>query len=376
MTLSRLDKSPYWWYGGKADAVDLIWRALGDVAHYAEPFFGSGIALLRRPHLPNRAYYSETINDLDGFVCNFWRAVQADPQAVAEACSWPVIESEVHARHVALVRWMDDGVRDRLAGDVTFYDAQMAGWWCWGVACWIGSEFAAGRGSWWPDARGYLVKRGQPGVGRPLPHIGNDGQGVNTQTAREPGVEGMPDMPDADWRDLVEADYAATDGFHPRTMPEIRRWMDWLSARMRHVRVLNGDWTRLCTNGALKTLRVRTGDDVAGVFLDPPYAHSERNSELYNEDHDVAAAVRAWCVANGNDPKLRIVLAGFSGEGHEILNDLGWREVPWFKAGFLKGGMAQQSGNGHQQHRERLWLSPHCLPLDDDAPAEQQTTLF
>ena len=43
--------------------------------------------------------------------------------------------------------------------------------------------------------------------------------------------------------------------------------------------------------------------------------------------------------------------------------------MEWFREGFLKGGMANtgkvmdEDGEavGKQQHRERLWLSPHCL---------------
>jgi hypothetical protein len=30
----------------------------------------------------------------------------------------------------------------------------------------------------------------------------------------------------------------------------------------------------------------------------------------------------------------------------------------------LRGGMGNQSANGHQQNRERLWCSPHCLGCD------------
>ena len=146
---------------------------------------------------------------------------------------------------------------------------------------------------------------------------------------------------------------------------------------MRHVRILNGDWKRACTGGATKTLPVRGGKGkCAGVFLDPPYsAEANRTAGCYaREDLNVAHAVREWCAANGADPDYRIVLAGFEGEGHEALVPLGWREVEWFTRGFLRGGMGNTSkAGGHQQNRERLWLSPHCL-----APASEaaQGTLF
>ena len=61
---------------------------------------------------------------------------------------------------------------------------------------------------------------------------GDDGRGVNHAGARAAGIV---------------ADY----GYHPMTMPELRRWFQFLSARLRHVRILNGDWKRAVTGGAI-----------------------------------------------------------------------------------------------------------------------------
>jgi hypothetical protein len=155
------------------------------------------------------------------------------------------------------------------------------------------------------------------------------------------------------------------------TMPELTRWMRFLAARLRHVRILNGAWERACTSGALQSLPVRQGGH-CGVFLDPPYDNAVRDADLYTEDGGTPAAdVRAWCLANGDNPRYRIVLAGFDAE-HGDLARAGWREVEWFRKGFLKGGMAQQGDAGHQQGRERLWLSPHCL----GATVSAQGSLF
>jgi hypothetical protein len=46
---------------------------------------------------------------------------------------------------------------------------------------------------------------------------------------------------------------------------------------------------------------------------------------------------------------------------HGDLCAAGWREVEWYRGGFLRGGYANQGEEGTQQWRERLWLSPHCL---------------
>jgi hypothetical protein len=154
------------------------------------------------------------------------------------------------------------------------------------------------------------------------------------------------------------------------TMPEAYRWFRYLGARLRHVRILNGDWTRVVTNGASKTLPVRQGGHV-GIFLDPPYGDVGR-ATLYgkHESLTVADDVRAWALKRGTDPDTRIVYAGYDDEGRD-LEAAGWRTVEWFTTGFLRGGMGNVGGT-HQQHRERLWLSPHCL----DPDTEPQLDMF
>ena len=41
------NKAPFPWFGGKSAASEAVWAALGDPAHYVEPFAGSLAALLR-----------------------------------------------------------------------------------------------------------------------------------------------------------------------------------------------------------------------------------------------------------------------------------------------------------------------------------------
>lgn len=358
--LKNLHKTPWPWFGGKSDAAPLVWSALGDVSHYVEPFAGSLAVLMRRPHPCNRTYYSETVNDLDGLLCNAWRSMVHSPDAMARAASWPVCEADLMARHLALLDWRGSRSLERLMADPEWHDPRMAGWWAWGQSCWIGSGWCSGRGAWIVGENGRIYKQPRqakraPGVKRQLPHLADDGKGVNRPQARAPGV----------------------DRWHPMTMPELRRWFRFLSARLRHVRILNGDWRRACKGGALRTLPVRSGKGAAGVFLDPPYlVTGNRDGDLYvHDDGDtVAADVRTWCIDNGDAPDLRIVLAGFDGE-HDVLSDRhGWRCVPWFRSGFLKGGMSNVAGSGaHQQTRERLWISPHCVPNADE---RQQVGLF
>ena len=79
------------WFGGKARVADVVWAALGDVDSYVEPFFGSGAVLHLRPHAGER---TETINDFDGYVANFWRSVSIETvigcaDTLRTRTSWP-----------------------------------------------------------------------------------------------------------------------------------------------------------------------------------------------------------------------------------------------------------------------------------------------
>src|SRR6516164_7193696 len=359
----EFSKAPFPWFGGKRHAAEHVWAALGDVDHYVEPFCGTMAVLLERPHPCNRPYYSETACDADGLLVNAWRSIQWYPDEVAEYASWPVSESDKIARQIACIeayaKWRTDKNLDLLAGNAEWCDPKMAGWWLYGVCCQIGAF--AYDGPWMADpVTGRIVKHGQPGVSRNRPHLVSNGQGVNRPQLREPGVSrNRPHLVSNGQgvnRPQLRELGTGEEEFHPHTMPQLRRWMAWLSARLRHVRIVNGEWSRVCTDGVIKTLPVRQGG-VAGVFLDPPYDTGERTKGLYGHDaHGIADAVRSWCAAHGDDPQLRIALAGFDTE-HVDLEARGWTVHEWFKDGFLIGGL------GDQQHRERLWASPACLGI-------------
>ncbi len=329
--------APFPWFGGKSRVTSAVWQAFGDVQNFVDPFFGSGAVLLARPHEPR----TETINDLDCMVANFWRATQHEPDAVAEWADNPVSECDLSARHLWLVARLPEH-RERMACDPDYYDTKIAGWWVWGLCCWIGSGWCSGRGPWIERA-GRLVKHlgdaGQ-GVNRQLPHLGN-GQGVNRQ---------LPD---------IGASAGAAIGRGIRradTRSDLRCYFAALRDRFRNVRVCCGDWTRVL--GPCVT----SNHGITGVFLDPPYSETEGDG-LYSADTSVAAAVREWAIANGDNPKLRIALCGYDGE-HKMPPS--WRALAW-KA---KGGYAGQSAlENVNARRERVWFSPHCL-------GERQPSLF
>lgn len=107
-------KSPYTYFGGKRKVAGIVWDAIGDVDRYIEPFAGSLAVLLDRPSHHKKKF--EVVNDKNGFICNFWRALKAEPDAVAAYADSPKFENDLHARHAWLVAMKDDLVA-RLEGD-------------------------------------------------------------------------------------------------------------------------------------------------------------------------------------------------------------------------------------------------------------------
>ena len=89
---------------------------------------------------------------------------------------------------------------------------------------------------------------------------------------------------------------------------------------------------------------------ITGVFLDPPYGVG--NVPYEDRTGTVAADVWQWALANGDNPRLRIVVAGYE-DGRALPS--GWTAIDRAE----KGGYANGSANGNR-HRERLWCSPHC----------------
>lgn len=349
-------KAPFPWFGGKRRVADIVWRALGPVDNYVEPFAGSLAVLLGRPDEAR----TETVNDADHFLANFWRALAAAPEEVARWCDWPVNEADLIARHLWLVNSGAARVRG-LESDPDFYDAKVAGWWVWGINSWIGSGWCAGKGPWRlgkdgkiEDARQlpHLGTAGQ-GVNRQLPHLGNAGRGVQSRGDFTSGGAGAPSC---SWDQSL-----CRDG-----EPMVYGYFRALAARLRTVRVCCGDWKRVLTNGA-----TAYGNTV-GVFLDPPYLGDVRTSDLYRvDDHTIAHAVRDWALAHGDDPRFRIVLAGYESE-HEAHMPPSWRRFAYSasKAYGTTAAVGKRNGNDANRHLERLWMSPHCLTNGKPANAE------
>jgi DNA adenine methylase len=350
--------APFPWFGGKANACDTVWQAFGPVDNYVEPFAGSAAMLLGAPD----GKRVETINDFDGFVANFWRAVGRDPEAVAHHADWPCNEVDLFARHSWLVR-QRGSLTERLHADPDWYDAKIAGWWCWGACNWIGSGWCAGTGPWVHDGERIIDSRQLPhlsagqGINRQLPHLGNAGKGINRKlphlgNAGKGINRKLPHLGDAGKginRKLPHLGDAGQGDGHPRTV-YIRQWMQALADRLRDVRVTCGDWSRVVKDS------VTTRHGLTAVFLDPPYTKGAMDYSAGGMGLGIADAVRDWCRENGADKKLRIVLCGHAGE-HDALLQHGWTVRQWT----ARKGYALTDEAVENSASETVWCSPHCI---------------
>lgn len=327
--------APFPYFGGKSRIAAQVWERMGrDCVNFVDPFAGSCAFLLAAPsHITTR-----TINDADGYIANFWRAVASDSDAVAKWLDWPVIEADLFARHVWLLKQRET-LSERLHTDPDYYDAKIAGWWCWGACAWLGSGWCSGEGPWSVE-NGAIVNirdgdAGQ-GVNRQLPHLGDAGQGVNRKL---PLLGGAKTGINRQLPHLGDAGRARIDW--------LISYMRRLAAVLRNTRITCGDWARIVQPS------VTTRNGITAVLLDPPYGVGEMDySAGNNHNGDVAAEVWRWAVENGANPLLRIAVCGYE-DGRAT--PPGWSVMRW-KA---RKGYQTDTANSHS---ETVWFSPHCLP--------------
>lgn len=307
-------RAPFPYYGYKGAVSADVWARLGNPGNYVEPFFGSGAVLLQRPTGGGR----EVINDKYGHVVNFWRSVQADPDAVAAHAVTRKAESNLHARNSACRRALDE-LTQRLECDPEYCDPKLAGWWCY-VQCEAIGEAAFADGPWVQED-GKLVRRPKAkGVRRSIPC-----------DARRGIQKSIP--------------------FHGKQGIMARRetaglWMRDLHDRLDGVIVLCGDWSR-----ALKPT-FTTQHGITGVFIDPPYA---THYDLYANSNPMLDKVYSWCLKAGKSKKFRIALCYYEGT---LPGELpGWSVLEW-KA---SGGRITTGGSSDENRKlERIAFSPHC----------------
>lgn len=262
-------KSPYPYHGGKSRIADLVWDRIGKVNTYIEPFFGGGSMLLANPH-PAKC---EIINDSDGYVTNFWRALHADPERLAELSCRAVDEIDLNAANIYLKSLRGD-LTERMRLDLNFHDVDLAGLWAWGQSAWIQGGFAHTK---WATR----------------PYLGN--QGVHRGS-------------------IANCTYA-------ERLRRTRGYFIALQDRMHGVKRMCGDWSR-CIGPA-----VTKHKPPCGIFLDPPYSNDLRRSGIYAcDDGSVATDVCEWAMRHEGDSDMRIVVCGMKDE-HQFSDN--WIKVDW-----------------------------------------------
>ena len=408
-------KAPYPYFGGKSKIAARVWELLGKCHRYIEPFFGSGAVLLARPDW-RPGDTNEIVNDFDCMIANFWRAVKSDPDGVAEWADWPVNHADLAARRAYCLAHKPDVLAHTVA-DPEWCDSKIAGYWVWGMSCAIAgcfmdegqnersrkslatngaipelvgmrgtlsagiatAEYAGGvpeSGDARDDASGNPggvhsavpslrdvcgVASGNPnGVKFGIPSLRYTGGvasgnqfGLSTQIPFLDHSQGVTTashaIPSLTANQGCQTGYAASaEG----GIGGVRAWMYALRDRFRNVKVVCGDWSRVLGGNW------QGSGGPCGIFLDPPYGGDTKHSVVYAHDSTtVAGKVTQWCLERGNDPNLRIVLAGYDCE-HDALLEKGWRKEAWKANGGY--GNQRKDGTNDNCEKERLWISPAC----------------
>lgn len=288
--------APFPYFGGKSWVADIVWERFGrDVRSYVEPFCGSMAMLLANRHPVG----VETVNDLDGLLTNFWRAIKYAPEEVADLAGVPSTSIDLTARH----NWVYKNKErvEKMQEDPFYYDIEAAAFWVYARSSSAGP-------------RGIFREK----IGNRVPKLGSP-LGIHADRRR----------------DLINE-------------------FSKLSERLRNVAICYGSWENVVKHTPLKH-----GGTPSAVFLDPPYQEGEYDDGLYEHAQDnLMNDVVQWCVENGEDPELRIALCGY--EGLEMPES--WSVHAWKTGGGYGTTYRNEPGRGMQNtSRERIWFSPHCL---------------
>jgi len=365
-------KAPFPYFGSKSRVAEEIWKRLGDPKVYVEPFAGSLAVLLYKETPCDR----EIICDNNGFVVNFWRALRAEPQAVAYWADYPTYHQDLTARHKWLILWGREH-SDKLSNDAEWYDAKAAGWWVWGISNWIGSG--------WCIDRGDVENSNEPKVDNIRVHIKEriGGQGVQAQRKTLPkakesipyaahiggqGIqvnkikisEQIPNVSPSTGGKGVQVQKQA-DEHIIGSGDRLINWFDALAQRLSKVILLNRDWTE-----AVKPNNVTHGTNGSkydvGVFLDPPYKTDKRsNGLLYQSDQDetsdnIALDSYLWAIENGD--RYRIAYCCHS-------NDF---EIP---EGWTAIDKTFSSYKRKSDTKDWIMFSPACISQDEEERPNQ-----
>ena len=332
-------KAPFPYYGGKSRWAATILDRLGDdIKVYVEPFAGS-LAVL----LASDVHTREVVCDTNGHICNFWRAIAADPEAVAYWADYPTLHQDLTARHRWLIQWARDN-SDMLSTDPDWYDAKAAGWWVWGISSWIGGQ--------------WCIDRGDTAISDQIPKLRPSPSGFGVQVQRANILSIIDQVPCIKAKgggqgvqvQRINAPYPADD-----TGSRLLPWFTALADRLKSVIVLNRSWESALSPTIL--MHTRTGPKPpVGVLLDPPYDMANRDATIYHSDADgtsdsVAAASWAWALEYGDTYRI-----AYCCHVDDLVVPEGWESV---EAPFK--GVKRPD---RRDNREMIMFSPACLKVN------------
>jgi len=291
--------------GGKYTVAPEINRRFGEIDTRIDAFTGSSSWILASP--PVRY---EIVNDLDGYVVNYLRAVKYAPDEVARHLDFPRAELELIAYHHYTRDRLPELVA-RLGGDPDYYDPVLAARWAYVMAHSLMHEYKRA-GSW-------LVRDGR------LRYERGTGRIRGSMTSRH----------------LLLT----------RLLKERRvfEYITSLSERLRCVQVWWNDFEVVVEKAD------RSEFGVVGILLDPPYPRHLRDFDYDTDGADVWQRAARWAVANGDNPKLRIAVCGYNDAESDALFPHSWTRFVW-----------RRSGIGQNKDRECIWFSPHCKGGEND----------
>lgn len=259
---NKTEHAPFPYNGGKARVADDVWKRFGSVDFYIEPFAGSLAVLLNSPY----NIEDGIINDKNGLLINFWRAVQHNPEAVADHIPPFDHDLDLAAWHTFLHKQHGDLV-ENLKSDPTFCVPEYAARWVQGMCSWNCCS--------WMDSNRDMRK----------PHI-NSSRGIRSKSKRE----------------------------------RVDEVFDHLSDTLEHFKVVCGDWTRSFNDGVLETNNL-------AIFLDPPYSKGNRQM-CYGDfdDRSLSDVVYDFAIDQGQNEGTRIAVCGYE-EEYDFPDT--WEEMEW-----------------------------------------------
>ena len=291
--------------GGKYTIAPEINRRFDEIDTRIDAFTGSSSWILASPPVKH-----EIVNDLDGYVVNYLRAVKYAPEEVARHLDFPRAELELIAYH-HYTRDKFPELVARLGGDPDYYDPILAARWAYVMAHKYDPSLNKSGG--WLVHDGRLIY--ERGAGRIRGSL-NSRPSLLARLVKERRV----------------SEYVAA-----------------LSERLRNVCIFWNDFEVV----AGKAKQPELG--VVGILLDPPYPRHLHNYDYDTDGADVWHRAARWAVANGDNPRLRIAVCGYNDADSDALFPSGWARFVW-----------RRSGIGKNKDRECVWFSPHCKGGEND----------